>query len=189
VEASIGRDGFRSLSASIGPNFATEQMIGARQVNSEHDVDTIESNYLATIFLFDILIDNPDRVNPAVANAGKPNLMIHKDQCVVIDHEIAFAYTDLISFLQNPSPWVLRAEDHEVVTKHLLYLRQMKDQIDFEELVDNLIVFNDDFWDAVNLHLPSFHDGDTVSTIENHTRQLVDHRFELGKSINEMLYT
>lgn len=188
VDCCRGQTGYTSVSSSVGYNFGSEYLPGLVQVKSVDDVESSKVEDLARILLFDLLIDNPDRVNPAVAPAGKPNLMKNLEQCMVLDHEIAFAYTDLLSFMQNPTPWQLNDRDEELLSKHLLTQVFTRRQVDFEQLADDLLVYDTKFWQAVTNNLPEFQDAATVGKIKDRTSLTVEHRQRFCASINEKLY-
>ncbi len=188
VECCRGKDGYTSVSKSVGVNFGSQYLPAVVQVNTPEDLKDSELKDLARILLFDLLIDNPDRVNPTVAKAGKPNLMKYLGQCMVLDHEIAFAYTDLLAFMQNMTPWHLNDQDDELLSKHLLLPIVRSRMVDFEQLADELLVYNTTFWEAVSSNLPEYHDAGTISKIKDRTSQIVEHRQRFCSSINEKLY-
>lgn len=85
---------------SVGPNFGSFKMNNLsawpvdRKPNAAQEIDA------ASIFAFDVLIQNPDR------RATNPNLGTVADELRVFDHELAFGFLDpLARILALPEQW------------------------------------------------------------------------------------
>lgn len=80
----------------------------------------------SSIFVFDGIIQNPDRIE------GNPNCLIRGESLVIFDHELAFSHR--LVFGWKP-PWVLGGLQHMAQSNHHIFHRELRvRKIDYEPI-------------------------------------------------------
>lgn len=134
----------RSISNSHGLNFGTAFKPGWRSHPLHHSFPSRLQELLHRIFLFDLLIENWDRT-PA-----NPNLLVRRDEILLIDHESAFVSA------RNPSDpeitW--RDHNHHHILDHLFYqaLKRIRSDPDATHLIFSQIT--NDRWSEIRDQIP-----------------------------------
>lgn len=87
------------------PGFGSKKLpAGFRVIPKNWDLNKSSLQPAVQIFLFDALIENPDRGGK---HNAKPNCLINGDELAAIDHEKAFSMATTQLLLGRKEPWVL----------------------------------------------------------------------------------
>ncbi len=119
----------------------------------------------ADIFVFDALIQNPDR------RTGKPNLLWKDDHLVVIDHEMAFSF--LLSIIPSTTPWLL--DEQPYLRDHVFFSELLHEQVDLERIAGAIEAIGDDFWEEADSVIPNNWKGSELARIRAHVESVQQH--------------
>lgn len=117
---------------------------------------TLNQNILLkalNIFIFDVLIVNPDR------RFEKQNLKTYQDNIIIFDHESAFGF--VFDIFSNPTPWVFADYDKDWIRKHLFYTELKKNYPNtiLPQNIDNFMsvitTINAQFWHKAKALIPT----------------------------------
>lgn len=132
------------------------------------------------IFVFDALIQNPDR------RADKPNLLQDKDLLYVLDHELAFSFVPLVV---NPDPWSLEALNF--LKSHFFFQALQKKELNFESISQRIGHFfeNGTLIDAIALIPDEWmkESSETVNRIRAHFEKIEKHQNEFFNCLTLLL--
>jgi hypothetical protein len=96
VESQLGQLHYDTLRLSKGKNYSTKYIQGLEIIGEFDKLNKKQINDALKIFVFDLLIQNPDRT----IKHGKPNLFTTGTDLWVLDHEIAFSF--LVPIIGQP---------------------------------------------------------------------------------------
>lgn len=139
---------FEGLKNSIGINYGCVYIDGHWEFTSNQSLDSKLNKTVNEIFVFDLLISNPDR------RIEKPNMFTNGEQIVIFDHELAFSFLKIL-FFQNDEPWLIKDSDINWIKDHYFYDRIKGKFQDFTHFVDKFSVLNDHFWERCYQHIPN----------------------------------
>lgn len=178
----IGKQGYQSALKSIGLNYGSVYEAGYNMVpNSNFALNGNLIEQAKTIFMFDMFIANADR------GAGKPNVLSNGENLLVFDHELAFSFVDIISFLRNPKPWTIGAAEQEMYEKHYFYPYFRKQEIDFTSETNKLTCFNHSFWDKAFNHIPEEWKTDELNEIKNHLDSIIENKSIFAEQLTKII--
>lgn len=190
VQTLMGSKGYQAASSSIGLNFGTKYVEGySAPVIGKLKLNPALEQQAKMIFAFDMLIANADRINPERKPAGKPNLLFNGDDILVLDHELSFTFTKIISFLRNKTPWIFNQGDIELYETHFFYNIFHRKTVDFTDFAQKLSVLNDHFWERVINFMPSEWQSDTIEEIKNHIDSIVNNKEIFSDQLSKILLT
>ena len=141
VEVMRGRPNFQSASKSLGFNFGNEYMKEGYQAlvrGQKIPAELLER--LKDLFAFDVLISNSDR------RIDKPNFLTNGKQELIFDHELAFSFTLLLSFVRNKEPWLIKDQEMEWLRHNYCYDLLKGKNINFSIFVAKFTDLNASFW-------------------------------------------
>jgi hypothetical protein len=175
-----GKDSYAVASQSEGINCASVYYSGYTNIADIDDI--LKGTLLETaqqIYVFDIFIANTDRGHQ------KPNIVFNGTDFLLYDHELAFSFSLILSFLRNPTPWILNDADRELYSKHIFYKPLKKQKPDLAEQVSRLQCFNTAFWDKVYATLPPEWIDEKVRGIAEHLQAIVKNHDYFADSLNK----
>src|SRR5690606_3498170 len=117
VETLQGKAFYGKASRSLGYNVGSEYLKNMPTLDNHIPLSEAQKANGQHIFAFDVLIENVDR------NFEKPNMLTDGNRLVILDHELAFGFAFALSFLRNPTPWIIAERDGEWIRKHCLHKR------------------------------------------------------------------
>lgn len=178
----LGKNGYHSALKSIGLNYGSVYEAGYNLVpNNNFTLDYKLTEQAKMIFMFDMFIANADR------GAGKPNVLSNGENLLVFDHELAFSFVDIISFLRNPKPWTIGAAEQEMYEKHYFYPYFRKQELDFSTLTDKLTCFNTEFWNKAIDFIPKLWKTDELNEIRNHLDSIIANKSIFAEQLTKII--
>lgn len=182
VDLVKGKEYFLKCNKSIGYNYGSTFVKGYLIVDNNIGLSDRQKEQAQNIIAFDTLIGNVDR------NAQKPNMITNGDNIILLDHELAFSFIRVLSFLKNKTPWVLNEEDQTIMIKHCLYSR-VKGCVDkLDEFGEKMTRFDEEFWENVRSNIPDeWYSHDEFIEIKTHVNSMIENRDEFIKNIKHIL--
>lgn len=177
-----GHDYFLKCSKSLGYNYGSSYITGLLILDNKIPLTARQKEQAQEILAFDMLIGNVDR------NAEKPNMITDGTRLVLLDHELAFSFVRVLSFLRNSEPWIFNEEDKSMFFKHCLYTR-VKGHIDrLDEFCEKMTRFDGGFWDSVRSNIPpEWYSQEEFESIRGHVDLMVAHRHDFIQNIKLLL--
>jgi hypothetical protein len=155
-----------SLRQSIGWNFGSRMLKDSAIWAVDAPVTSAMSSDALKIYSFDGLIQNPDRTQK------NPNLLTSGEKLVVIDHECAFSFLNVIGAAGEP--WTLGNGDF--MERHALRYGLSSRTLDWADCRSAVQRLTPAFFDALRGDLPPEWNGDAdVAKIKDHIAFVVDH--------------
>ena len=182
VNTILGQRGYQSALKSIGFNFGSRYEEGFSEFPQ---TNFILSNALVEqakmVFTFDMFIGNADR------GAAKPNILSDGETLLLLDHELAFSFADILSFLRNKTPWIIGTAEKEMYTSHYLYSFLNKQDINFEPFTEKLVAINDAFWEKALSLIPEGWQTEELSDIRTHLNSIIANRASFSEHLTKIL--
>lgn len=154
-----GHPYYQTINNSIGKNFGTKYITGLRVWIEDQKLFKILFNDLQRIFIFDMFIDTADRTE------NKPNLLTNGEVVYIIDHELSFAFTDIIG-VNNNEPWKIKDYENIAAQNHILFKRLKGKSFLCDKFMDRFLLLNDAFWSKVEFLIPNEWKGTYFETIK-----------------------
>jgi hypothetical protein len=129
------------------------------------------------IFVFDALIQNPDR------RVDKPNLGTRGDDIYIFDHESAFSF--LYALGDHSHPWKLETQPH--LRNHVFYRRLRSKPIDLSEFGNSLGGLMNEKLEFIWKDIPTEWAHPHLARIRNHLISVRDHATEFLEEIRRGL--
>lgn len=140
-----GQPAYGLIAKSIGSNYGSVFRQG-REFVAGQPLSTPELEQAKLIFAFDVLIQNPDR------RPGKQNMLTDGTSIVLLDHELAFSFTQAL--FPARYPWLIPDEDLHWIRNHYFYSHLRGKRIDFRPLSVKLQQLDASFWAHAQQHVP-----------------------------------
>lgn len=181
----LGKPGYTSAIKSVGINFGSRYREGySMLVKSPSIVPNTMESMARNIFTFDQFISNADRShNPA----QKPNVLSDGNQYLILDHEMAFSFLSLLSFLRNKTPWLLGPSENEMLIGHIFYPYLRQRAHDFKPFCERLVCFNDEFWSKANSFMPDSWKGDFLLEIQSYLGSITENKETFAEELTKHL--
>lgn len=182
LDVNKGKEYFLKCSKSLGYNYGSEFIKGMLILDNKISLNVKQQEQAQEILAFDMLIGNVDR------NAEKPNMITDGTKLVLLDHELAFSFVRVLTFLRNHTPWEFNEEDKGVFFKHCLYNR-VKSHIDrLDGFCEKMTRFDTSFWDKVKSIIPEeWYSEDEFDSIKSHVDSMVANRHKFIQNIKMLL--
>lgn len=178
----IGKSGYQAAQKSVGFNFGSVYKAGFQElVEGKNIISNSLLKQAQLVFMFDMFISNADR------GAGKPNVMTDGSELLIFDHELGFSFADLLSFSQNPQPWIIGPSEREMFESHYFYKNLRYKQINFRPIVERLDLIDDSFWQSVDKHLPTNWKSDDVTKIRAYLTKIVENKDIFAQQLTNVL--
>lgn len=183
IKSRIGYGDYNRYLTSKGTNFGTQLLLGHEEIYPLYQLPSQMRLEALKIFAFDLLIQNIDRTLPP----GKPNLFTDHSHLCVLDHELAFAFLDLLIPLKE-KPWQFGAESLTWIKSHIVYSNLKHKQLDYSVLNGMLTPFNEQYWHEIRRILPTaWQNDERLRKIEVHVTEVRDHESEFIQGIQNIL--
>lgn len=178
----LGKKGHQSALKSIGLNYGSLYESGYTifpNINFVLDAHLMEQAKM--IFMFDMFIANADR------GAGKPNVLSNGDNLLILDHELAFSFADILPFLRNKEPWIIGDMEKEMYQSHYFFPFLNKREIDFSPFTNKLVWLNDNFWNKAFSLIPPEWKTPELDDIKLHLDSIVNNRQSFSDQLTKIL--
>lgn len=183
VETMKGRhDNFLFASRSIGFNFGTVlQTGGYQEVIAGQTMSRELRTKLFEIFALDMFWENPDR------RTDKTNFLSNGKDLLIYDHELAFSFTQVLSFARNPQPWLITEADMQWVSNNYCYNLLKGNSFDFSNFAGRLSCLNDQFWEKAIAQIPNEWQSEDFTTIKSYLNTIIENRDQFVSELNRVL--
>jgi hypothetical protein len=168
-----------AIRRSEGSNFGSRFLSGGYYAWPDDKLIAPSIKQAATdIFVFDALIQNPDR------RRGKPNVLWKGDELAVIDHEMAFSF--LLSIIPVARVWSM--EEQPYLENHIFFQGLRHTTIDLARLTGAIEGEIDPaFWDEVDAVVPANWKGTEFGRIRNHIESVQQHLEDFMNDVRRIL--
>ncbi len=171
------RQGSARLLGSVGLNFGTRIVDGAKAWPVDWRIPNAMVQTAAEVFAFDALIQNPDR------RYRNPNLLVSGNGMVAFDHELAFSF--LMEILPLAQPW--RLASHRYLADHVFY-RCLKGQtIDIARFTALLAEVSETNLGHLLADVPGEWNNGSLRRISDHLQTLSAHAGEFAEEARRYL--
>lgn len=181
LQVMLGHDNYSLVSRSIGQNYGSVFRPGMREFVSNQPLSASELEQAKLIFAFDVLIQNTDR------RAGKQNMLTDGTDILLLDHELAFSFTQAI--FPPKEPWLIPEADMYWIRNHYFFQQLRGKRIDFRTLNVNLQNITPSFWQCAHQHTPPEWRTSEGQTIATHISEMVVHVEEFTTHLNRITST
>lgn len=158
ISSQKGDQRYLRLSKSLGKNFGNKYYPGFVTWNYDKALFNVQFIDFQKIFIFDMFIDNTDR------SSEKPNIMTDHQNILIIDHEIAFGFTQLL-FGDNADKDLITKSQYANLDKHVLYKYLRGNDFLCDAFMDSFTNINDNFWHRVLSFVPDEWQNDNLEKI------------------------
>jgi len=182
INSQRGKDYYLKASKSLGYNVGSKYIKDYPILDNSIAFTPNQEQAAQNIFAFDLLIQNSDR------NYEKPNMITDGNDLVMLDHELAFGFYFVPSFLRAGEPWCFAATDMSWINKHCLLKRLKGKYYELDYFSERMTNLNDDFWIKVEDKMPrEWFDREIFDSIKTHVNLIVAHKEEFIKNIKILL--
>ncbi|MBK8946626.1 MAG: hypothetical protein IPM32_15330 [Ignavibacteriae bacterium] len=171
---------YETMTKSIGLNFGNLYFEGMPVWNQDDFNKKSLFNQIQSILVFDLFIENPDRT------INKPNMLTNGLDILILDHELAFSFTDLIGY-KNPTPWKLTQQDLFLLENHIFFSFLKKKKFSSEFYVEKFNKINDNFWYKVEKIIPDNYLHGKYIDIKNYVQNRVSNLEIYCKEMEKVL--
>lgn len=178
----IGEPGYQATLKSIGYNFGSIYEEGYSEFPNRYfapDGNMLEQMKL--VFMFDMFIANADR------GAGKPNILSNGKDLLLLDHELAFSFVDILSFLRTKTPWIFSNAEKELYQRHYLYPFLQGQDVDFDKICEKLQNIDESFWERVSQLMPLEWGDFKLNEIQSQLNAITSHHQIFSTELNKIL--
>lgn len=180
ADSLIGRDCHSVAHNSLGKNFASKNLrefitLAVDQPLNPHQIDCAKE-----IIAFDVFISNTDRTYQ------KPNMLTDGQTIVILDHEIAFSFILQLPFARNPTPWLLRDNEMQLIQHHCLLKKANAKEFDFDGFVNRFDNLNYAFWIKAQSLIPEEWQTGQFETIRDYLLQICQHKNEFSQELKKV---
>ncbi|GHB68560.1 hypothetical protein GCM10007390_22450 [Persicitalea jodogahamensis] len=180
-----GQGSYKNVANSVGLNFGTMYEAGYSSIiTSSISSGSRLFDQAKDVLALDTYLSNADR------GSAKPNLLTNGNHFFLFDHELAFSFTSLLSFLRNATPWMLNDSEKDMCRKHCLYVSLKDNVVDFKGFVDEFSRINDYFWERVEYFIPAAwlsEQKDFLNDVKMHSQAINAHKKEFSDSLTNVL--
>jgi hypothetical protein len=138
IEEMLGKEAYKNKSLKAGFYFGCEYIDNTTSYQEEIKISNDDDWELETIFAFDALIRNFDRV------LKKPNILFKKDNFILIDHELSLdirqTFEEYVTF-DNYRNVLQGTKGKHIFLEHLR-LKHKKTSITFDDFIVSLRLLN-----------------------------------------------
>lgn len=172
---------------SLGLNYGSIYLEGTLPVSQDKDMASMQQmQHAFHIFAFDIFISNVDRT------ARKPNMFTVKELIHLFDHEKAFSFLELLSFLRSKTPWIIDSKDMTWIQNHFFYPKlkniSMHPMTFISSFIDALDTITPAFWAKVRQYIPSdWLEDKRFEEIQTVLNNIIEHKDDFGKELERIL--
>src|ERR1044071_215730 len=173
TQSMIGHALWAVCTASMGNNYGSRYVAKMPSLKPADCLTETQLHIGKKIFAFDAMIMNFDRSN------AKPNMLTDGEKIVLIDHEVAFAFTMALPWvLPNAQPWILDKADREKMKQHYFWPHLVGRNVTFSEFNDDFASLNEVFWRNLRSRIPPEWSTNQIDRIQPYISEIVNHRAE-----------
>lgn len=180
LEITKGKEYFGTVQKSIGYNVGSKYLGKAMVPVTNPVFNVAQLANAAEIFAFDVLIQNIDRT---LESGGKPNLMTDGEKLILLDHELAFSFAELL-FNFNKTPWIINEGDLTWIRKHILFKHINHQEVNYQEILNKFHIFDAHFWKQVDVLMPEEWKSDLIEKIKEHVNSIIQKKEIFSNSLN-----
>ena len=161
---------YQNIQKGKGVNFGSVKIEPNNTIIYKQQLTIEQQQQALQIFVFDLWIQNADR------RFEKSNMFLSQDKIVVIDHELAFSFLDVFSFVAQSPPFLLDSMEINSAKNHFFYptLHQNK-HVDLDAAFQLFSALNLYFWQRVQLFMPTdWLKALNIKRIENHSNLILE---------------
>ncbi|TAE87752.1 MAG: hypothetical protein EAY81_03785 [Bacteroidetes bacterium] len=184
VATTQGKPYFQVVSSSIGYNVASKNVLGMQTLSPSQKLYPKQLKLAPLVFAFDILIQNPDRT---FDNGGKPNILTDGEQFVLLDHELAFGFSDPFVLGKNNTPWHINATDMRWIRNHILFKHIDHQSTNYNLILDKFSIFDAHFWKQIDNLVPHEWKTDITVSIKQHVDSMIENKSKFVQSLNQLI--
>lgn len=181
LEIMTGHGNYNFASQSLGLNFGTIYKEGYLEIIAGQKLSADLKEKLYDIFAFDILVGNPDR------RIDKPNFLSNGKDFLIYDHELAFSFTQILSFARNPQPWLIPLAEMDWISRNYCFTQLKGKPFDFSSFVTRLEGLNENFWTIADKLIPSEWKTSNYLVIKDHINSIVANSQVFIQELNRIL--
>lgn len=182
VNNQLGKDFYLKMSKSLGFNFGSKYIQKFVTLENHITLTQQQEKIAQNIFAFDLLIQNNDRTYE------KPNMITDGNQLVILDHELAFGFHMVFSFMRNKEPWKFPEEEMVWVNKHCLLKRLKNKHYELDEFSAKMSNLTDSFWEKAKSLIPvEWMDEDIFLDIRSHISAIQQNKDEFISNLKIIL--
>ncbi len=154
-----------SIRKSVGLNFGSKYIAdGYVTWPVDKSIPTSIKQYALDTFVFDMVIQNPDR------RVQKPNLLWKDDQILLIDHESGFSF--LLPIIGQSKPWIISNMNF---SDHVFFQGLRHDAtLNLDQIQSLIESIDNQTWEDFRENIPESWLGTNYDTIINHIQQIKD---------------
>jgi len=163
-----------SLKAGIG--FGSEYLgSGLVPVSADMTLDAEQLSAAFNLYCYDLLIQNPDRLE------RNPNCLVKEGRIIAFDFNLAFTFLMLIG--GNDEPWKVsehqkKVSEHQKLEKHLFYRALKGKALEFKPFITRVERFSPERLADMLAVIP-FGDGRWDAKVNDHFSALIEHSADL----------
>lgn len=181
VETMEEHGNYELANQSLGPNFGSFYKEGYLEIIPGQNISTDLKEKLYDIFAFDILVGNPDR------RIDKPNFLSNGKDFLIYDHELAFSFTQILSFARNPQPWLIPLTEMSWISRNYCFAQLKGKHSDFSNFAARLEGLNENFWARADELIPPEWKTNNYLVIKAHINLIVANRHKFIQELNRIL--
>jgi len=155
------------ITNNLGLNFGSKFNIGYTTWLRGQSISNNLMLPALNTFMFDAMIQNPDRTY------DKPNILIHKDSIILIDHEKGFSFVRAL--FDKVEPW--EVSKLSFLRKHIFYigLKSKSDDLIqyFDSMEKNIEKLTEDDIDELFVDIPDEWTNDYQPDIKDHLIKII----------------
>ena len=170
LETLAHHEDYQNIQKGKGINFGSVKIHPNNSIIYKQRLTFEQQQQALQIFVFDLWIQNADR------RFEKPNMFVNEDKIFVIDHELAFSFLDIFSFIPQSPPFLLGDLEINNAKNHFFYptLQQNK-HIDIDAAFLPFNSLNAYFWQRVRQFMPpDWFNALDIGRIEQHSNLILD---------------
>lgn len=181
VETMTGHGNHNFAHKSLGLNFGTLYKEGYLEILPRQNLSADLKERLYDILAFDILIGNPDR------RTDKPNFLSNGKDFLIYDHELAFSFTQILSFARNPQPWLIPLTEMSWISTNYCFAQLKGKPFDFSSFAARLEGLNENFWARADELIPTEWKTTNYLVIKDHINSIVANCQTFIQELNRIL--
>ena len=179
-DSQAGTEYYGRFSNSIGYCFGSDNLENLVQPGVSEKLNITQISDAQRIFVFDMIIMNPDRT------FDKINLLTDGNHLYAIDHELAF-HEIAYSLIPRQDPWKLNHSDIMMAEKSVVKAKIQGKKLNKEQLVGDLSYITGEFWAKAFELMPKDWSWEHWPDVSNFINGIVDHSPEFIDQIEGLV--
>lgn len=170
LETLTNHKDYQNIKKGKGINFGSAKIDPNNTVIYQQQLTFEQQQQALQIFVFDLWIQNADR------RFEKPNMFFSQDKIFVIDHELAFSFLDVFTFVPQSPPFLLGDMEINSAKNHFFYTTLHHNKhVDLDAAFQSFDTLNAYFWQRVQQFMPpDWFQALDMKRIENHSNLILE---------------